>query len=307
MCAVLCALLFFKKTAPSYPQIHDIYHPTLKDLRLVQDYLEKGKRPLLKNLKDFQGRAKSKLIGKTENGLPKQGIIAVNCDERQKENCLLLYATFNKNYPEGLKKVIDYITRSDYQGHILYRIGGWPNCEVGDFALADVPYAFKVCLFKEAKRLGYKRCLWLDTSIVPLMSLNAFFSKIQNDGYLVMGSNFMVGPFFNEQSAKFFKLSMEEADQIPSCSSGIFGLDFSHPKARRALDLWHQAAGDPCAFFSARPDQNSLSLILYLLDMRNWLEIETLAHGKQKVDANSLFLIERDFVQDLPKSKRLVY
>lgn len=303
----LLAFLFFKKAAPTYPQINDVYHPTLKDLRQLQYYLEKGKRPYIGNLKDFQGRSQIKLIGTTNNGLPKAGMIALNCDESEKENCLLLYATFNKNYPEGIKKVIDRLAASDYRGHILYRIGGWPNCEEGDFSLAHVPYAFKVCFFKEAQRLGYKRALWLDTSITPLVSLNAIFSQIAKEGYLAMGNRFMVGPFFNEDSAKFFNLPLEETGSIPSCSSGIFGLDFSNAKANHSLDLWHLAAKDPAAFFSARPDQNSLSLILYQLNMRNWLDIGTLAHGKEQISEHSLFLIERDFVRDQPKRNRIAY
>ncbi len=292
-------LLFFKEIAPSYPKIKDIYHPTLKDLQAIQLYLEKGKRVGIENLKDFQNRARIKLIGKSM--LPKQGTVAVNCDEKSRENCVLLYATFNKNYPAGLYKVIEEIIASDYRGHILYRIGGFPNCEAGDFALVHVPYAFKVCFFKEAQRLGYKRILWLDVSITPLISLNTIFSKIKEEGYLAMGNPFMVAPFFNAQAARFFKLTMDEIAKIPSCSSGIFGLDLSHRKACIALDLWHRAAKDPDAFFSARPDQNSLSLILYLLGMRHFLNVETLAHGKEKISEKSLFLLDRDFVQNVPK------
>ncbi|HSX11899.1 MAG TPA: hypothetical protein VLF61_00210 [Rhabdochlamydiaceae bacterium] len=299
--ALMVSLLFFKERVPSYPKIKDLYHPTIKDVRALHYYLKKGKRAAVENLKDFKGRARIKLIGKAN--FPKQGIIAVNCDEKDKENCLILYATYNKNYPEGLKHLIDHIVKSDYRGHILYRIGGWPNCEAGDFSLAGVPYAFKVCFFKEAERLGYKRCLWLDSSIIPLKSLNALFAIIEKKGYLAMGNRFMVASFFNEASAKFFKLSMEEIAHIPSCSSGIFGLDFSHAKARQALELWYSAAQDPTAFFSARPDQNSLSLILYLCDMRHWLDIETLAHSKEQICSDSLFLLDRDFVQNLPKSQ----
>lgn len=300
--ALCVSLLFFKKIAPAYPKIKDIFHPTIKDLQAMQHYLEK--RPELENFKDFKGKAKIQLMGK--NQLPQQGVIAVNCDEKEKKNCLLLYATFNKNYPEGLRRLVDRIAASDYRGHILYRIGGWPNCEAGDFSLVSVPYAFKVCFFKEAKRLGYKRCLWLDSSITPLKSLNLFFADIEKQGYLVMGNHFMVAPFFNETSAQFFKLSMEEIAKIPSCSSGIFGLDFSNAKAGEALELWHRAAHDPSAYFSARPDQNSLSLALYLQGMCHWLSIETLAHGKEQIGPESLFLLEREFVQDVPKSKRVV-
>lgn len=279
-------------------RVADLYHPTLKDYQVIQKLIEKGNSPFIEGLGDFRPRCQIKMVGKSKNDIPRQGVVAVNCAETEKENCVILYATYNKNYAGGLKRLVEHIARSDYKGHILYRIGGFPNTEAGDFALAHVPYAFKVCFFREAQRLGYKRALWLDTSMIPLVSLNTFFEEIQEQGYLVMGNHFMVGPFFNEKAAPFFKISYQETFQIPSCSSGIFGLDFSHLTALQALSLWYEAAKDPSAYYSARPDQNALSLILYSLGMKNWLSIDTLAHGKENIHEGSLFLIERDFVQD---------
>lgn len=291
---LVAAFQFFK--IYHTPQIEDLHHPTLKDYQVMQKLI--GKSSFIAQLKDFRKRAQIKMVGKSQGEIPQQGMLAVNCAETEKENCVILYATYNKNYAAGLKRLVDHIAKSDFKGHILYRIGGWPNTEAGDFALAPVPYAFKVCFFREAQRLGYKRVLWLDSSIIPLISLNTIFRQIEGQGYLVMGNSFMVGPLFNEKAADFFKISFDKTFQIPSCSSGIFGLDFSHPIALRALSLWYEAAKDPCAFYSARPDQNSLSLILHALEMKNWLSIDTLAHGKEKIHEGSLFLIERDFVQD---------
>lgn len=286
----LLAIFQFKKSDP--------YHPTVKDYKLMQKSMKKKMAPFIEELGDFQSRCQIKLVGKSKSEIPQQGLVAVNCAESDKENCVILYATYNKNYAAGLKRLVEHIAKSDFKGHILYRIGGWPNTEGGDFALAYVPYAFKVCFFREAQRLGYKRALWLDTSILPLASLNILFKKLQEQGYLAMGNHFMVGPFFNEKASPFFKISFQDTFQIPSCSSGIFGLDFSHEKALKALSLWYEAARDPTAYYSARPDQNALSLILYALEMKNWLSIETLAHGKNNINNNSLFLIEREFVQD---------
>jgi hypothetical protein len=300
--ALTFSLLFFKQVPPIWPQPKDPYHPTIKELRAAQSFLEKGKRPLLDNLKDFKGRAKARLIGKSH--LPERGMVAVNCPPQERENCLLLFATFNKNYPEGLKRLLAHAAASDYRGHILYRIGGWPNCEGGDFALAAVPYAFKAAFFQEARRLGFRRVLWLDSSILPLKSLNESFTKIAEEGYLALDNPYKVAPFFNVQAAKFFHLSMEEIMQIPSCSSGILGLDFSDPKACQLLELWHRAAQDGAAYFSARPDQNALSLALYLCGMNKRLPMALLAHGKEKIEADSWFLLERDFVQDQPTKFR---
>lgn len=289
---VIVGLMFmFMKRGSVYDRIADIRHPTEKDYQRVQAYLKKGKRPGLELLKDMEKRCRSvKIVSKRRS--PESGLVHVNGGG---ENCVIAYATLNRNYPGGLKRLVDHISQSDFRGDVLFRVGGWPNVEEGDLTLAHVPYAFKACFFREAKRLGYKRVLWLDTSIVPIVSLNRIFNEIEKKGYFLMGNQCMIAPYFNELAAKALGVTMEEAEQIPSCSSGLFGLDFSNEKALQALQGWYEAAKDPHAYYSARSDQNALSVILYKLGMRDWASLSTLAEGQ--VSSESLFLIDRVFVR----------
>lgn len=298
-----------KKTLSSeeelYQQIGDIHHPSNDDYFLIQTYLEKGHRPLLDNLKDYETRLREfKLIGKRPDETPQFGRAFVNCSEEDRENCLILYASYNKNYPQALKRLLDSVMHSDYKGHVLYRIGGWPNTEEGDLTLTGVPYAFKPCFFKEAQKLGYQRVLWLDTSVTPLVSLNEQFCWIKQKGYLVVGNTHTVGPFFNELSARSLKTTLEESFAIPSVSAGIFGLDFSHEQARKALSLWYEAAKDPYAFFSARSDQNALSIILHQLEMTDWIAYDRIAEGKQKVSPSSIYLLDRKLAHKRERTKK---
>jgi len=282
----------------AYGQIKDLSHPTANDYLLVQKVLCKGKRPGLARLKDTEaGCRKLRIIGKSPEQQPQSRLVAVNCAEGDRENCVIVYASLNKNFPGGAKRLASHIEASDYRGHLFYRIGGWPNIEEGDLALAHVPYAFKVSFFREAKRLGFKRVLWLDASILPIVSLNEIFSQIEKRGYFVMGNSYPVGPFFNEEAAKALGVTLEESFQIPICSAGLFGLDFSYEAAREALDAWTRAARDGAAFFSPRSDQSALSVILYKLGMRDFAPIATLAHGEKNIAPESLFLIDREFVR----------
>jgi hypothetical protein len=233
--------------------------------------------------------------------MPQYGKIAVNCTDDEKENCLLVYSSFNKAYPLGLKKLVDFVAKSDFKGHILYRIGGWPNVEEGDLKLAHVPYAFKPCFFREAKRLGYKRVLWLDTSILPVASLNDIFETISSRGYFAVPSGGVVGPSMNKYAATALGTTLAECSKIPSCSAGLFGIDFSNEKAAGAFSRWYLAAKDPDAFFSARSDQNALSIILYQLDMLEWAPGEALIEAHKQVTEQTLFTIDRGFVQKYAK------
>lgn len=282
----------------AYGQVRDIYNPRPQDYQALQKFLAKARRPILARLGDMEKRVRHlRLIGKSDEELPQFGKMAINCSEDEKENCLIVYASFNKAYPKGLKRLVDAVSKSDYKGHILYRIGGWPNVEEGDLLLAHVPYAFKPSFFREAQRLGYKRVLWLDASILPTVSLNRIFGEIEAKGYFAIGNGQYVGPFMHEQAATALGVTLEECAKIPSASAGIFGVDFTNEKAALLISKWYQAARDRDPFFSPRSDQNVLSIILYQQNMQNWAPLNALVHVPEPLSENTFFKIDRGFVQ----------
>lgn len=284
---------------PVYQELSNLYNPTLDDLHKVQDYLTYGERSIIRYLQDYEPNARNfKIIGTSPEEQPFFGDIAVNCDDNERENCLVVYASFNKNYPRGLMRLINFVKNSDFRGHILYRIGGWPNAAEGSLALAHVPYAFKVSFLKEAQAKGFKRALWLDTSILPVVSLNTIFEMIQEAGYFSMGNSHNIGPYMTSPAIDAFGITFEEADKIPSCSAGITGLDFTTTIGKTILDRWYRAAENKVAFFSPRSDQNALSIILHSMGLK-LCPIERLAHNRSAINSETLLLIEREFVNEL--------
>lgn len=281
----------------AYAQIKDLKHPTVEDYRRLQKFLSKGKRPLLSRLGDMEKRVRGfVLVGKSTDPLPYEGKIAVNCGEEERENCLLIYTSYNSAFRKGLERLIEHVAQSDFKGHILYRVGGWPNTEEGDLSLAHVPYAFKPCFFKQAQRLGYKRALWLDTSILPLVSLNQVFTKIQERGYFITGVGLMLEPYMHEEAAQAFGVTIEECKGIPSCSAAVFGADFTQEKGAILIDEWYKAARDPNAFFSPRSDQNALSLIMKRQNCPYLGPPCAVIEKGQPQSEGALFLIDRSLV-----------
>ena len=289
-------LFFLLSLFALYDNVQDIKHPTVEEYKYVQDYIH-GRRDVDETIayanyiwiyNNF------KMVGEKPEEIPETGICHVNGGG---DNCVILYASYNMAYIRGLRWLVDYIQNSDYQGDILYKIGGWPDLEGGSFVLAHVPYAFKVCFFKEAQSLGYKRVLWLDTSIIPLISLNDAFQWIEENETLIVGNDHAVGPYFtNRKSAAYFGLTAEDTFTIPSCSSGIFGVDLSTPKGRELIDWWYRAAQDPHAFYNPRPDQSVLSLILFKMGIGNWIDYHQIPHRDEDIKPDSLFLVDKDYV-----------
>ena len=280
-----------------YKQIQDIRHPTINDYRLIQNYLTNGERPELDHLRDMEARIRDfKLIGQTPRQFPQSGCIHVNCSETELENCILVYASFNIGFQKAAHRLIKLIKESDFRGHILFQLGGWPDAEGGSLVLSHVPYAFKVSFFKEAQRKGYKRALWLDTAVVPLASLNDIFAMIKEKGYFAMGNSHKVGPYINPQAAVYFGLSHEKTFHIPSCSAGLFGVDFTNPLGCSLVERLYRAAYDKDAFFSARSDQSALSIILFQASIHDLISLDRLPHHPSEIRSDSLFWLDREFV-----------
>lgn len=182
----------------------------------------------------------------------------------------------------------------------MYRLGGWPNTQNGALITAHVPYAFKAAILKEAESLGFKRAFWLDTAILPYVSLNTLFDMIADTGYFIMGNSHIIGPYTHPDVAYALNITYDETYHIPSCSAGITGIDFTHPLGKTIIDEWYEKSFHPVAFFSPRSDQNVLSIILYKLNLSNtMIPIERLAHNKEQINSMTLLLINREFVNEL--------
>lgn len=300
--APLTELPFVATSPPEsiYRQIYDITHPTDSDYQFVQNYLLNGRRDNLHYLGNLQGWMRNlKLIGDSPDERPFFGTVHVNCNPNDRENCILLYASFNLNFPRGLKRLLKHIIDSDYKGHVLYRLGGWPNEEGGDLALAHVPYAFKAAFMKEAQRWGFKRLLWLDASVLPAMNLNDVFTMIEEKGYMVFENGHTVGASMNQEAAAYFGLTLDDTHKIPSRCGGFVGLDLTRQNCRTFLDLWHRAAYDRDAFFSFRSDQNALAILLNQLNMKEFYPLSRIPHAEigETIRPDSIFYLDRLYVQ----------
>lgn len=236
-----------------------------------------------------------RIIG--ENQLPLICQRDVNVPDGTLENCVICYASFNERYPRGCIRLFFALLLSDFRGHIDCRVGGWPDLEGGGLALAGVPFAFKACFFKEMEKKGYKRVLWLDASILPVVSVNKIFDIISEKGVFVQkNSHLLDPPFMTPELAADFGLDFEEACQLLSCSAAILGVDLTNERAARLVDTWHAYACHPTAFYSSRSDQTALSILLYRFGFTDWLPGSIL--GEPGSSQGCLFIMDRKYVKD---------
>ncbi len=273
----LCALT---EDEAIYQKISDLYNPTYEDFCLLQKYLQQGERPYLKWLNTFYPETpndyrrydvRARQIRFVDPHRPfdlalKQIFFSPPED---KECCVISYASWNHllGYPQKILEMENHLRNIGFKGHFLYRLGGWPDLEGGSLTLAHIPYSFKVCMFREAKRLGYKKIVWLDSIMQPLRNFDALLETLGKDGYFLLSQSRRLRLYGSEKLRLSCGLTEEENRSIPTIQASLIGIDTTHPSGLLLFNQWYEKtlALDPC--LSPRPEQNLLAVLAYQLNL----------------------------------------
>lgn len=264
-----------------WANLADICHPTVEDYRKIEFYLEKGQRLYLDPLREnapfvnanWQRRLNNmlhfKLLG--PNGeLPLFEIHHLNPNEITKNRCILIFGSFNGLYPKKARRLLEELKLCGYSGDVLIRIGGFPNTQNGALKICHAPNSFKVAFFQEARTLGYKEALWVDTSMHPLSSLEKIFTKLRLCGYYFTYAGTLQD---NEtghlaSAAKALYIDPSQYDLITHAHSSIVGICMDHPKGRRLLDAWFAETARVHPNVTWFPEELSLSVVAWRLNLQ---------------------------------------
>ncbi len=253
-------------------QISNWLHPTRDDYLQLQNYLRYAPRPELvyTNFPNTTWRAERlrKFTFITDGEDPEFKIIYMNGDPTDKTNCIVTYISYNGTYKKGLLNLLQRLETVGFKGHVIYRIGGWPNAEEGSLELFDVPYAFKICAAMEARQLGYKNCLWLDVSFKVLRPLDEIFAHIEQfGGYFQSSNTYSNRGTIQEFAANALGYSLPELLKLPAITASVFGINFHHPKGEAFLNSWFRLAKERIGFLSFSPEQLALTAVVGKLNL----------------------------------------
>jgi hypothetical protein len=144
------------------------------------------------------------------------------------------------------------------------------------------------------KDLGYKNVLWIDTTIIPLKDLTEVFQKIEDVGYFGYLSSFKVIDYSTDHIFNTFGIDKEMCGNICTIEGGIIGLNLHSINGQNILSEWKKSVING-GFYSARPDQNSFSIITYLLGLKNWDSPATRSHRLEDINDKSIFCVDHTF------------
>ena len=139
--------------------------------------------------------------------------------------------------------------------------------------------------------------LWLDASIRPQKSLDKVFQTIERQGYFFYPAGHMLEQYCTREALEALGEKPENADAIASIAACVFGVNLAHPAGQKIAERWYNAAKQETPFFSPRPEQNALSVIVHQLGLKNWESPVSLVWEETKLDDATQFFIDGKSIQ----------
>jgi hypothetical protein len=213
-----------------------------------------------------------KFVGDSSSESPVFKIVHLN-NSSDKKNCIVLYASYNSPYPENILRVISTLEEKGFDGHVIYRIGGYPNLKNGSLKTMDVPYAFKVCALQEADSLGYQNLLWVDCSMTPIRDLKPLFEIIETKGYFAITSGSTIkaevdNGRINQKAFSAMKIPYSSSSLASHITTPLFGLNTHSHIGREILRSLGEMAEEGSAFFCDWVDEAPISAVLYHMELK---------------------------------------
>ncbi len=200
---------------------------------------------------------------------PVSETIYFNGQPENKDKCIICYVSSHlvgsgSDFPRGLRYLIESLKTFGFDGHLLYRMGGWPSIKRERLKHADVPYAFKPFLFEEARDLGYKKILWLDAASIPVKSLAPIFAFLEERGCCFFASPYQKDVQLREVLDRRYILDSLHVSRlwgIKNLLTQVVGINMENPRASLLLDRWIEGAIAKVPFLDSSADQFAFSVL----------------------------------------------
>ncbi len=262
-----------------YNQISDIQNPTSSDFAIIQKYLLKGKREYLKWLYydwyaplkadglRYDLKARNLNLGPWKPKGFKLNKRVFNTNSEDKDVCVVSYASYNASYEDKLARIATHLKKSNFTGHFLYRIGGWPDIKGGSLKFIHVPYSFKLCMIREAIHLGYKKIVWVDAAVIPLNKFNYIFDYLEKDGYFLIDHLNKINLHETQKVISAFNLTKEERNSIPEIQASLMGFNVEYKQVQDFLNECFLEMQKLDGFLSPRPEQVAMGVIAHRMEL----------------------------------------
>ena len=251
--------------------VRDLIHPKyLNDPEVFGDFLGRCST----------GTARTTMIDEERGLYPERGLVKLG---RGGDRCIVTYGSFDpkggRTYAHCIEKMITSLKNTEFDGYLYYRKGGYPEPEGWELGYADLSYAFKPAMLKEAHALGFSSCLWIDAPFMANKSPDHLFRLIEREGGvfnlgLVRGRGHK--RFEYELDRFCFPRTVSVIEEFVGSridlkiTANVFGLRMNDERSRIFLEKYDEMVRMRSPFYSCFPEEFVLSALLSLPMFRSW-------------------------------------
>lgn len=191
------------------------------------------------------------------------------------DNCVVSYASINGEYPGYVRAILPALEKANFNGYLLYYIGGWPNPTGEEILYCGVPYSFKIFAMVEAYYLGFKKVLWIDSALEPAKDLQPLFDHITKHDALIYLHP--ANPARDEllprgTRVELFQLSGVDVLRARYVRGGILGLNMESELAKNFVSVNYEYIKRGTPFISCAPEEFVWTAILGTPPYQKWLD-----------------------------------
>lgn len=256
-------------------EISDIHDPSESDFEKMQDYIFSS-RPYLKPIDYFNdfGRRNCRNM-KIFDSEKKNEVIFLKANfPKEKKRALITYCSLNGPYSQFVKQIVEKLQKYQRSFDCYFMIGSYPSTKEDGMSLFYIPYAWKVCLFKKVQDLGYEQIMWVDSSMMPVRSLEPLYDIIDQRGRLFIPARGkylgeFYRPFYHMYKNSFHACGLETKDlmKMRHYQATIIGLDVTNEISNEYLNRWYELTKIPEASLTTLPEELVMSTIGYRMKL----------------------------------------
>lgn len=188
------------------------------------------------------------------------------------KNCIVCCIPFNEPYPSSLHELIDGLEKVGFNGHIYYRVGGFPNPTGNEIQYAGVPYCFKIFAMLEAYQLGFSYLMWVDARARSLKDPKPLFKQLKKVGALINWASVEAQKTYILPQTE--KLLQDRTGTLvtkhPYVNSIVFGLNMNAPLVDDFITSYYELVDEGTPFLSCFPEEWVFTAIFGQTKYQSW-------------------------------------
>lgn len=180
---------------------------------------------------------------------------------------VISFANERGNYFKALERLRTSL-HSFWRGDFIGFEGEW---SIGSPKHVDNPYAFKIYCFQKALERGYRKILYVDSSVYAVRNIQPVFDRLNRDGYVMQEAGHYINKWTTQPVIDYFGVTREQlGDSVLYGNAGFLGLDFDTEIAREFFLGWKKSMEDGMfkgSWDDFRHDMSCGSVIAWKLGM----------------------------------------